>query len=71
MEAVLGHPTPYALGDIFVGEAMSTAHQALSQAQHILHLEGEDLADERWHLQLWASMLKRMTVSERASVWAW
>jgi hypothetical protein len=71
MEAVLGHPTPYALGDISVGEAMSTAHQALSQAQHVLHLEGEDLADERWHLQLWASMLKRMTVSERASVWAW
>jgi hypothetical protein len=32
MEVVLGHPTPYAPGDISVGEAMSTAHQALSQA---------------------------------------
>jgi hypothetical protein len=31
MEVVLGHPTPYALGDISVGEAVSTAHQALSQ----------------------------------------
>jgi hypothetical protein len=30
MEVVLGHPTPYARGDISVGEAMSTTHQALS-----------------------------------------
>jgi regulator of protease activity HflC (stomatin/prohibitin superfamily) len=60
MEVVLGHPTPYALGDISVGEA-----------QHVLHREGEDLVDERWRLQLWASMLKRTTVSERAAVWAW
>jgi hypothetical protein len=48
MEVVLGHPTPYVLGDISVGEAMSTAHQALSQVQRVLHREGEDLADERW-----------------------
>jgi hypothetical protein len=67
---VLGHPTPYASGDISVGEAVSTAHQALSQAQHVLHHEGEDLADERRCLQLWASMLKRMTVSERAAALA-
>jgi hypothetical protein len=32
MEVVLGHPAPYAPGDIFVSEAVSTAHQALSQA---------------------------------------
>jgi hypothetical protein len=31
MEVVLGHPTPYAPSDISVGEAMSTAHQAMSQ----------------------------------------
>jgi hypothetical protein len=67
MEVVLGHPTPYASGDISMGEAMSTAQQALSQAQRILHHEGEDLSDERRHLQLWTSMLKRMTVSERAA----
>jgi hypothetical protein len=30
MKVVLGHPTPYAPGDISVGEAMSTADQALS-----------------------------------------
>jgi hypothetical protein len=71
MEVVLGHPTPYAPGDISVGEPVSTAHQALSQAQCFLHHKGEDLADERWHLQLWASMLKRMTVSQRAVAWAW
>jgi hypothetical protein len=70
MEVVLGHPTPYASGDISVSEAMSTAHQALSQAQHVLHCEGEDLADELHHLQLWASMLKRMTMSERVAAWA-
>jgi hypothetical protein len=67
MEVVLGHPTPYVSGDISMGEAMSTTHQALSQAQRVLHREGEDLADERRRLQLWASMLKRMMVSERAA----
>jgi hypothetical protein len=67
MEVVLGHPTPYAPGGISVGEAVSTAHLALSQAQRVLHRDGEDLADERWRLQLWASMLKRTTVSERAT----
>jgi hypothetical protein len=66
MEVVLGHSTPYASDDISMGEAVSTAHQALSQAQRVLHREGEDLADEHRCLQLWASMLKRMTVSERA-----
>jgi hypothetical protein len=67
---VLGHPTPYASGDISVSEAVSTAHQALSQVQCVLHRESEDLADERRRLQLWASMLKRTTMSERAVAWA-
>jgi hypothetical protein len=67
MEVVLGHPTPYAPGDISVGEAVSMAHQALSQAQRVLHREGEVLADESQRLQLWVSMLKRTTVSKRAA----
>jgi hypothetical protein len=58
MEVVLGHPPLYAPGDISVSEAVSTAHQALSQAQCVLRREGEDLADERNRLQLWATMLK-------------
>jgi hypothetical protein len=66
MEVVLGHPSPYAPGIISMGEVVSTAHQALSQAQRVLHREGEDLADERRCLQLWASMFKRTTMSERA-----
>jgi hypothetical protein len=70
MEVVLGHPTPYASGDISVGEAMSTTHQALSQAQRVLHREGDDHVDERRRFQLWASMLKRTTVFERAAAWA-
>jgi hypothetical protein len=53
-----------------MGEAVSTAHQAVSQAQHVLHRDGEDLANERQRLQLWASMLMRMTVFERAAVQA-
>jgi hypothetical protein len=53
-----------------MNEAVSTAHQALSQAQHVLHREGEDLIDERRHLQLWASMLKQTMMFERAVVWA-
>jgi hypothetical protein len=48
---------------------VSTAHQALSQAQRVLRHEGEDLADECRRLQLWASMLKRTMMSERAVVW--
>jgi hypothetical protein len=67
MEVVLGHPTPYASDDISLGEVVSTAHQALSQARRVLHHEGEDLANERRRLQLWVSMLERMTVSERAA----
>jgi hypothetical protein len=50
-----------------VSEAVSTAHQALSQAQRVLRRKGEDLADERRRLQLWASMLKRTTMSERVA----
>jgi hypothetical protein len=68
MEVVLGHPTPYVPSDISEGEAVSTAHQALSQAQRVLYRKGEDLADERRHLQLWASILKRTTMSERVAV---
>jgi hypothetical protein len=71
MEVVLGHPIPYALGDISVSEAVSMAHQAVTQVQRILHCKGEDLPDECQRLQLWASMLKRMTVSERAAARAW
>jgi hypothetical protein len=67
LEVVLGHSTPYVLDDIRLGEAVSTAHQALSQVQRVLRRKGEDLADERRCLQLWASMLKRMTVSERVA----
>jgi hypothetical protein len=33
--------------------------------QRVLRCKGEDLANERRCLQLWASMLKRTTVSER------
>jgi hypothetical protein len=31
LEVVLGHPTPYALDDIRLGETVSTAHRALTQ----------------------------------------
>jgi hypothetical protein len=50
-----------------VNEAVSAAHQALSQAHRILCREGEDHVDERCRLQLWASMLKQMTMSERVA----
>jgi hypothetical protein len=70
LKAVLGHPSPYAPGNVPLDEAMSTAHRALSQVQRVLRRKGEDLADERRCLQLWANMLKRTTVSERATTWA-
>jgi hypothetical protein len=49
---VLGHPPLYAPGDISMSEAVSTTHQALSQAQRALRHEGEDIADERLPLSV-------------------
>jgi hypothetical protein len=62
-EVVMGHPTYHAPGDISLDRAVSTALRALSQ---VLRREDGDLADERRCLQLWASMLKETTVTERA-----
>jgi hypothetical protein len=65
-EVVTGHPTYHAPGDISLDGAVSTALRALSQLQHVLRREDEDLADEHQRLQLWASMLKETTATERA-----
>jgi hypothetical protein len=65
-EVVMGHPTCHAPGDISLDGAVSTALRALSQVQRVLCREDEDLADERRRLQLWATMLKETTVTERA-----
>jgi hypothetical protein len=65
-EVVMGHPTYHAPGDISLDGAVSTALRALSQVQRVLRWEDGDLADERQRLQLWASMLKETTVTERA-----
>jgi hypothetical protein len=62
----MGHPTYHAPGDISLDGAVSTALRALSQVQRVLHREDGDLADERRRLQLWASMLKETTITERA-----
>jgi hypothetical protein len=68
LEVVLGHPAPYAPGNVPLDEAVSITHRALSQVQRVLHYQGGDHADERQRLQLWASMLKRTMVSERVAV---
>jgi hypothetical protein len=65
-EVVMGHPTCHAPGDISLDGVVSTALRALSQVQRVLRREDGDLADERRCLQLWATMLKETTVSERA-----
>jgi hypothetical protein len=65
-EVVMGHPTCHVPGDISLDGAVSTALRALSQVQRVLRREDGDLADERRCLQLWATMLKETTVSERA-----
>jgi hypothetical protein len=65
-EVVMWHPTCHALDDISLDEAVSTTLRALSQVQRVLRREDGDLADERRRLQLWASMLKETTVTERA-----
>jgi hypothetical protein len=65
-EVVMGHPTYHAPGDISLDGAVSTALRALSQVQRVLRREDGDLADERQRLQLWASMLKETTATERA-----
>jgi hypothetical protein len=66
LEVVMGHPTCHAPGDISLDGAVSTALRALSQVQRVLRREDRDLADERRRLQLWATMLKETTVTERA-----
>jgi hypothetical protein len=65
-EVVMGHPTYHAPGDISLDGAVSTALRALSQVQRVLRREDGDLADEHQCLQLWASMLKETTATERA-----
>jgi hypothetical protein len=70
-EVIMGHPTFSVMDDIPLDEVVSMAHKALSQVQCVLHREGEGLADERQHLQLWATTLKETTVSEREVVRAW
>jgi hypothetical protein len=66
MEVVAGHPTYHAPGDISLDGAVSTALRVLSQVQRVLCREDGDLTDERQRLQLWASMLKETTATERA-----
>jgi hypothetical protein len=68
-ELVMGHPTYHAPGDISLDGVVSTTLRALSQVQRVLRWEDGDLADERRHLQLWASMLKETTSTERAEAW--
>jgi hypothetical protein len=65
-EVVMGHPTCHAPCDISLDGTVSTALRALSQVQRVLHQEDGDLVDERRRLQLWATMLKETTVTERA-----
>jgi hypothetical protein len=66
MEVVMGHPTYHAPGDVSLDGAVSTTLRALSQVQRVLRREDGDLADELQRLQLWASMLKETTATERA-----
>jgi hypothetical protein len=66
-EVIMGHPTFYVSDDISLDEAVSTAHRALSQVQRVLRREDEGLTNESRRLQLWATMLKEMTVFERAT----
>jgi hypothetical protein len=67
LEVVMGHPTCHAPGDISLDGAVSTAFRALSQVQRALRWEDADLTDERRRLQLWATMLKETTITERAA----
>jgi hypothetical protein len=66
-EMILGHPTLYVSDNIPLDEAVSTAHRAPSQVQRVLRREDEGLVDDRRCLQLWATILKETTVSERAT----
>jgi hypothetical protein len=65
-KVVMWHPTYHAPGDVSLDGAVSTVLRALSQVQRVLHWEDGDLTDERQRLQLWASMLKETTATERA-----
>jgi hypothetical protein len=46
-EAILGHPTLRAPGDVSLDEAMGMAHWALTQAQNVLHRESGGIIDKQ------------------------
>jgi hypothetical protein len=64
---ILGHPIR-APGDVSLDEAMGTACWLLTQAQDVLHRESGGMNNEWRCLLLWASMLKELTMTEKARV---
>jgi hypothetical protein len=67
-EVVLGHPLLVVSGEVSLDEAVGTGRWALYQAQDMLCQERGDATDECRHLQLGATMLREMTLSEKAVV---
>jgi hypothetical protein len=64
-EVVLEHHILKAPRDVSLDEAMGKVCWVLNQAQDVLRQESRDNNNERRCLQLWASMLKDRTTSEK------
>jgi hypothetical protein len=66
----MGHPSLRAPRTISLSEVMGTTHFPLNQAHDVLHQEREDINEERLHLSVWVSLLKRRMTSEKEKAWA-
>jgi hypothetical protein len=65
----MGHPSLRAPRTISLSEVMGTTHFPLNQAHDVLHQEREDINEERLHLSVWVSLLKRRMTSEKEKAW--
>jgi hypothetical protein len=64
-KVIMGHPNPWALGQVSLSEVMGTGHFALNQVHDMLHHEWEDIDEERLRLSVQSSLLKKWMTSEK------
>jgi hypothetical protein len=64
-KVIMGHPNPWALGQVSLSEVMGTGHFTLNQVHDMLHHEREDIDEERLRLSVQSSLLKKWTTSEK------
>jgi hypothetical protein len=67
-EVILGHRIVVVSRDVSLSDAMGMTHFALNQVHDVLRQERADLDEERLHLLMWFSLLKKLMASKKAKV---